>query len=179
MVSEVTRCGQCGCSELVINNTGNGMTYLCSRCGCAWSWTTTIVPQIDINIDRGTPVDAPTAARHNAGKTEYHLVPREAVDAIAEVLNYGASKYAERNWEKGGPLKVPYNSFERHKLAWLSGEDNDPESGLPHLSHMLANLAFLVTYTRRGIGEEFRPKREASRVPAKIANAHAPQVEKP
>jgi hypothetical protein len=34
----------------------------------------------------------------------------------------------------------------RHQLAWNSGEDFDPESGLNHLAHACANMLMLLEY---------------------------------
>lgn len=93
---------------------------------------------------------SPTGSlRYNAGKLPLHLVPPSAIEAMAEVLQYGATKYSERNWEKGNYLSVPYASLMRHLLAFWSGEETDPESGLPHLNHVLMNAAMLVEYSKK------------------------------
>lgn len=49
----------------------------------------------------------------------------------------------------------------RHLLAWWDGEENDPESGLPHTYHILMNAAMLVEYEQT-LGEEFddRPDKD-------------------
>lgn len=84
--------------------------------------------------------------RYNKGKLPMHLVPPSAIKALASVLDYGAKKYEERNWERGNDYSVPYASLMRHLLAWWCGEDKDPESGLSHLHHVLMNAAMLVEY---------------------------------
>ena len=91
--------------------------------------------------------------RDDAGKARYELIPPEAEEALAEVLTYGATKYVDRNWEKGMDIGRVEGSLRRHLAAYRLGEVNDPESGLHHLKHALANLAFMVTYIERGIGE--------------------------
>ena len=54
------------------------------------------------------------------------------------------------------------DSLMRHTLAFLDGEDLDPESGLPHTYHILANAAMLE-YTRVNAPEkDDRPKKKAS-----------------
>jgi len=53
----------------------------------------------------------------------------------------------------------PYAALRRHMAAWWSGEDNDPETGLSHLSHAACCLAFLVAYEARGVGNDDRPQR--------------------
>lgn len=53
-----------------------------------------------------------------------------------------------------GQLRGPINcrcttthlyAYQRHILAWLDGEDNDPATGLPHLAH----AAFLSMYASK------------------------------
>lgn len=95
--------------------------------------------------------------RFNEGKTPFHLIPTEVEEALAKVLQMGADKYGARNWEKGLSWSETYSSLRRHLNKWFSGEDIDPESGLPHTYHILANSAFLVTFSERGIGEDDRP----------------------
>jgi hypothetical protein len=36
----------------------------------------------------------------------------------------------------------------RHMAKWYEGEENDDESGLPHLYHVLTNIAMLVEYSK-------------------------------
>lgn len=97
------------------------------------------------------------ALRYNKGKLPMHLVPADAISALASVLEYGASKYAERNWELGAKYSVPYSSLMRHLLAWWGGEDRDGESGLPHTHHILMNAAMLVRYAEEFKESDDRP----------------------
>ena len=91
--------------------------------------------------------------RYNAGKLRMDLIPPEADLAIARVLTQGSTKYGDRNWEKGMAVSTVLASLKRHLLAYEMGEDLDDESGEPHLSHVLTNAAFLVTYFERGMVE--------------------------
>jgi hypothetical protein len=104
--------------------------------------------------------DKTQADRHNTGKIPLHLVPPDAINAIAKVLDFGSKKYALRNWEKGANYSVPYASLMRHLLAFWEGEDNDPESNLPHLYHVLMNAAMLVRYFEQHKDLDDRPKKE-------------------
>lgn len=88
------------------------------------------------------------ALRYNKNKLPMHLVPPDAIEAMAEVLDYGATKYSERNWELEAPVSVPYASLQRHLLAWWRGENSDPESNLSHLSHVIMNAAMLIRYAK-------------------------------
>ena len=84
--------------------------------------------------------------RFNKGKTRHDLVPSFAQEQYAKVLTKGAEKYAERNWEKGMEWSKVLASMKRHILAYESGEDYDPETGLLHMSHVMCNAAFLTEY---------------------------------
>lgn len=74
---------------------------------------------------------------------------------ISKPLN----KTGSRNWEKGMDWSRVYSSLSRHLLSWWSGEDNDPETGLSHLSHIGCNIAFLIAYNSRGVGKDDRPSK--------------------
>lgn len=105
----------------------------------------------------GTVVVPHEGVKFDKGKLRFDLLPPEVENAIAQILTDGAVKYGERNWELGMAWSRPYAALRRHLIAWWSGQDTDPESGHPHLWHVLTNAAFLVAYEQRGIGEDDRP----------------------
>src|SRR5437899_3061811 len=74
-----------------------------------------------------------TAAKFDTGKSPVSLIPRDAQLAEADVLAFGAKKYAAHNWRKGMAWSRLGDAAMRHLLAWLDGEDVDPETGLSHL----------------------------------------------
>lgn len=96
------------------------------------------------------------ATKADAGKPRLDLIPPEATMALGEVLGFGAEKYAARNWEKGMEWGRFIGAAKRHLTAWEAGENDDPESGFPHLWHVLTNIAFLVAYEVRGSGTDDR-----------------------
>ena len=61
--------------------------------------------------------------------------PAYALLKLAEVYGYGAAKYAPNNFRQGYKLSLSLNALWRHVLAFQGGEDNDPESGFPHMAH--------------------------------------------
>lgn len=79
------------------------------------------------------------------------LIPPEAIDALGEVLTYGESKYGRYNWSKGIVYSRLFAAIMRHLWAYWKGENLDSESGISHLKHAFCNIAFLITYTERGI----------------------------
>ena len=95
-------------------------------------------PEIDIQSlsEKGMKFDT--------GKLQYSLIPPETLSALAEVLTFGARKYAPNNWVlvQDGETRDLDAAF-RHLEAFRSGETHDQESGLHHLAHLLTNVAFL------------------------------------
>jgi len=84
------------------------------------------------------------AAKSDAGKPRPTLVPVSLIRAVTAIREYGCAKYHDpENWRKVEPQRYR-DALYRHWLAYLSGEENDPESGLPHLWHMACNAAFLI-----------------------------------
>ena len=94
--------------------------------------------------------------KHDQGKPSFHLFPGDALAEVGRVLDYGATKYAPRNWEKGMNWLRPWNACMRHLWAWVGGEDNDPETGINHLAHACCNLLFLLAYAKRKVGTDDR-----------------------
>jgi len=79
------------------------------------------------------------------GKLRYSLIPPEAMRGMAEVLTFGANKYAPNGWKTVPNAKQRYlDAAMRHLEAYRSGEILDSESELSHLKHLLCNVAFLV-----------------------------------
>lgn len=87
-------------------------------------------------------------AKADAGKVRPTLVPVGAINAVAAIREYGCRKYHDPdNWKKVEPQRYKDAAY-RHWLAYLDGEKNDPESGLPHLWHLACNIAFLIEMER-------------------------------
>lgn len=113
------------------------------------------------NIDGGASLPTPrVGVKFDDAKPRMDLVPVSAIRALADVLTMGATKYGDRNWEKGLAWGRVYGATMRHLLAWWHGEDLDAESGLCHLKHALCNVAFLVEYVERATGTDDRPGKE-------------------
>ena len=82
--------------------------------------------------------------KHDKDKPRYELIPPEAMKALAEVLTFGADKYSANNWRQCSDTTRYLGALMRHIEAFRMGEITDPESGLPHLSHAMTNLAFMI-----------------------------------
>lgn len=86
------------------------------------------------------------AVKHDGGKSPISLIPRSAILAEAEVLRFGAEKYAAHNWRKGMHWSRMIDAALRHLFAFADGEDDDVESGISHLAHAKCCLSFLIEY---------------------------------
>jgi hypothetical protein len=80
-----------------------------------------------------------------SNKLPFHLFPETAVALGSLAFLEGALKYGRANWRVIGVRTSIYiDALRRHVNAYFEGEDLDPDSGLPHLSHALACLAIIV-----------------------------------
>lgn len=91
--------------------------------------------------------------RYNTGKLRWSLMDYKAMEPMIQVLMYGAKKYTveledgtvvpgDNNWKKGMPQTTILDCLQRHLAALMNGEVLDPESGLPHIGHVLCNAMF-------------------------------------
>jgi len=95
--------------------------------------------------------------KDDGGKAPWHLLPPDALNEIVLVLEFGARKYGDRNWERGMAWSRPFSALMRHMWAWWRGEDFDPETGYSHLAHAACCILFLMTYRGRATGVDDRP----------------------
>lgn len=106
--------------------------------------------------------------KDDGGKVPIHLFPPEGLFAAATILDLGARKYSERNWEKGMAWSRVFSALMRHMWCWWAGKqppsksflfgELDSETNYSHLWHALCCILFLVTYEERQIGEDDRPR---------------------
>jgi len=74
-----------------------------------------------------------------SGKGRYDLVSPIMIDRLAGLLERGAVKYNDRNWEKGMPLSVYMDSGMRHLYKFLEGNRDED-----HLVAAIWNLTALL-----------------------------------
>ena len=90
--------------------------------------------------------------KSDAGKPQLTLVPRQILFDIARIREYGIKKYGEKeSWKKVEIERYRDATF-RHFIAYLDDPQGvDDESGLPHLSHLACNIAFLCELEKEKI----------------------------
>ena len=87
-------------------------------------------------------------SRFNNGKARLDLLDWEALEGLAGILEFGATKYNDHNWRKGLPFTEQVASLLRHTSAFMRGEDIDLETGKLHVDHMQCNTMFLAWTVR-------------------------------
>jgi hypothetical protein len=105
---------------------------------------TVFAPNVETEIESDKPSNPKDMVGSN--KIPYHLWPQTASALGSLATLEGNLKYGRTNWRAAGvKASIYYDACLRHLCAWFDeGEDNDPDSGLPHLAHALACLAIIV-----------------------------------
>lgn len=106
------------------------------------------------------------AAHKSDGKPLVGDIDPELELAIGHILSASVGKYPNDadgmpNWWKGGSYRGFAASIKRHMAAWLSGEEWDKESHMPHLWHAATDLMFLLSWQNRGVGQDDRLKEQS------------------
>lgn len=117
---------------------------ICKACGTA---TSDLTDGLCSSCAITYATDTGLGLKFDKGKLRYDLVPPHAIKAIADVLTYGADKYAPNSWQTVSDGETRYTAaMMRHFEAYREGEELDPETGKSHLSHCLCNLTFLLWF---------------------------------
>lgn len=86
------------------------------------------------------------------------LAPVEMLDALEDVLEYGAEKHGTHDWaDYPSDWSHHYNAVLRHLMAWQARKGPDNGSGKSPLAHAVARLSFLIALEEREIGYDDRP----------------------
>lgn len=83
-------------------------------------------------------------AKRDAGKPRLSLVPMQILWDIAEIREYGNTKYGDsENWKRV-EMQRYIDAMFRHMVEFVRDNDSvDEESGLAHYKHMACNMAFI------------------------------------
>ena len=86
-----------------------------------------------------------TGLKFDSTKPDYSLLDFPYIESLIAVLTHGAGKYTRDNWKLFHPGDIPRfaSAIMRHTAAILQGELIDPDSGLPHASHIAAEAMFI------------------------------------
>lgn len=103
-------------------------------------------------------VDPTTGGEKDQKDVQLHALPWEALGPLGRVYSHGAVKYADYNFRKGYAWSLSFDAMLRHLFAFWSGEDIDPESGLPHISHAAWHALTLSLFSEANKGTDDRPR---------------------
>ena len=94
-----------------------------------------MVKEAHERLDEVRSVNAVTGGAKGVKAQRYDLIPTGPLKQLAEIYGYGATKYADRNWERGYDWSKSYAALQRHVNQFWAGESYDDETGLSHLMH--------------------------------------------
>ena len=96
--------------------------------------------------------------KHDKGKPQLTLFPKEAMEAVCEIMEFGANKYGQGTWNRVEAIRY-INAAARHLYAMQSKDENgkeyidlskvDSESGLEHLYHLACNVVYATALYKR------------------------------
>ena len=98
--------------------------------------------------------------KNDQDKIRVDLLDPLALEGIGKVLTFGAKKYAAHNWRGGFVYSRLLGALLRHTFAIMRGENNDLESGLPHIDHLGCCWMFLsnMMKTRPDLDDRYKDK---------------------
>lgn len=102
----------------------------------------------ELKSEDNAPLALEAGLRFNTGKIRYDLLEPYAMEQLAKVFSFGATKYNDNNWLKGLPWMQTIASLKRHLAAFEQGFDYDNESQLLHMAHVAWNALAIVSYYR-------------------------------
>ena len=90
------------------------------------------------------PDDNPKTV-HGESKPGIHTIPPIAILVMGQAMAEGMRKYGHTNWRsKRVTSSVYYNAAQRHLMAWLDGQDCDPDTGIHHFGLAMACLGIVL-----------------------------------
>lgn len=141
---------------------GKPHTTYCLDCFKAGS--TAYPSSIDLIKTMNTPpatFDTVVASgvKHDQEKPDMSLLSSIALVEIAKVMTFGKAKYSAHNWRGGFKWSRVLSAAMRHLVAFIGGEDKDPETGLSHLAHCACCILFLLEFetTKKELDDRFKP----------------------
>lgn len=97
-----------------------------------------------VDYSQGT---GPGGKKDDAGKTRFDLLPRAVLRGVAQVLTFGAVKYAVDSWQHvPDGFRRYLSGLDRHFDAMMQGEEFDADSKLHHAYHYACNALFIAWF---------------------------------
>lgn len=94
-----------------------------------------------------------SGTKHDQGKLRFDLIPVGALEEVAKVYTFGATKYGDNNWRKGLKYSRLYAAALRHLFAWAKGESHDAETKCHHLASVIFCCLAIIQFDLEGKSE--------------------------
>lgn len=107
-------------------------------------------------------VTSHTGGQKGSKEARYDLIPAGPLRTVAELYGKGASKYEDRNWERGYDWSLSFAALNRHLWQFWAGEDTDAETGKPHMASVVFHAFALLEFMERHREFDDRPTSEGS-----------------
>jgi len=98
------------------------------------------------------------AKKFDKQKLRIDLISIPALLGVSAAYTHGATKYGDRNWEKGFKYTRLYGALLRHLFSFMLGEDIDKESGLNTIDQVVWNAMALSHFQKTKTGTDDRTK---------------------
>lgn len=114
--------------------------------------------------------------KFDAAKPPMALLDADYLEGVANVLGFGANKYASHNWRNGISYSRLISAAYRHLGAINRGEDIDPESGLGHAYHLGCCVMFLASMmkTRPDLDDRWKNNYQSAEKLTELLEKHDP-----
>lgn len=91
-------------------------------------------------------------------KPPLRFIPPQALLHLGQAMQDGGIKYGPFNWRKD-PIQITtyYDAALRHWMAFIDGEDFDPDSGHHHMAHAMACAAIVIDAIENDVVIDDRP----------------------
>lgn len=103
-------------------------------------------------------VTSSTGGQKGQKLARFDLLPPDVLWDLAEHYGLGSAKYADRNWELGTDWSLNYAAAQRHLQQFWAGEDDDEETGSPHLIAAIWHLFALHHFRKTHPELDNRPR---------------------
>jgi hypothetical protein len=112
------------------------------------------------NPEPAVSATKPTNPKDSIGirKAPMSTVPANVIAEIGVAMLEGSAKYGRHNYREAGVRSsVYYDAAMRHLISWWEGEDIDPDSGMSHITKVLACLTVFRDAMMRDMVTDDRP----------------------
>lgn len=110
-------------------------------------------------------MDPETGGMKGSKVARFDMIPTDVLWELACHYGAGEVKYpaptpGTANWQLGYNWSLSYAALLRHLVQWAEGEDNDEETGSPHLVAVIWHAFCLRWFAKHGKGRDDIPGRQ-------------------